>query len=171
MRIILTTSRLYLRQFECNDAKNLFALNNDQEVIKYTGDEPFQSEADALGFINNYKHYDMHGFGRWSVVIKESDKFIGWCGLKLNEENDIDIGFRFFKKYWNQGYATESAKAVLDYGFNVLKIDTIIGRVAPKNIASVKILEKLGMEFKWRSNCHGIENARIYSISSVRDAF
>ena len=165
MQKVIETFRLYLREFDLSDAKNMFDLNNDKEVIKYTGDDHFSSELEALDFIKNYDHYKIHGFGRWAVILKKSNEFIGWSGLKLNEENDIDIGFRFFKKYWGRGFASESAKAVLEYGFNVLKLECIVGRVAPENIASVRILEKLGMKFKKQGNCHGIEDAKIYSIS------
>ena len=167
MKKIIETPRLYLREFELSDAASMFDLNIDKEVIKYTGDDHFSSESEALDFIKNYDHYKIHGFGRWAVILKENNTFIGWNGLKLNEDNDIDIGFRFFRKYWGRGYASESAEAVLDYGLNVLKIDSIIGRVAPENIASVSILEKLGMKFKKQGNCHGIEDARIYSISKL----
>ena len=167
MKKIIETPRLYLREFELSDARSMFDLNSDKEVIKYTGDDHFSSESEALNFIKNYDHYKNHGFGRWAVILKENNTFIGWTGLKLNEENDIDIGFRFFRKYWGRGYASESAEAVLDYGFNFLKIDLIVGRVAPENKASVRILEKLGMKFKKEGSCHGIEDARIYSISKL----
>ncbi len=166
MKMIIETSRLFLREFDLSDARKMFELNSDKEVIKYTGDDHFSSVSEALDFIKNYDHYKIHGFGRWAVILKENNKFIGWNGLKLNEDNDIDIGFRFFRKYWGRGYATESAKAVLDYGLNVLKIDIIVGRVVPDNVASVRILEKLGMKFKKQGSCHGIEDARIYSISN-----
>ena len=165
MQKVIETSRLYLREFELSDARSLFDLNSDKEVIKYTGDDHFYSESEALDFIKNYEHYKIHGFGRWAVLLKENNEFIGWSGLKLNEENDIDIGFRFFKKYWGRGFAFESAKAVLEYGFSDLKIDCIVGRVVPENIASVRVLEKLGMKFKKQGICHGIEDAKIYSIS------
>lgn len=165
MQKVIETSRLYLREFELSDAKNMFDLNSDKEVIKYTGDNRFSSESEALEFLASYNHYKIHGFGRWAVILKENDAFIGWNGLKLNEENDIDIGFRFYKKYWGRGFAFESAKAVLEHGLNVLKIDCIVGRVIPENIASVRVLEKLGMKFKKQGLCHGIEDARIYSIS------
>ena len=167
MKKIIETPRLYLREFELSDARSMFDLNSDKEVIKYTGDDHFSSESEALNFIKNYDHYKNHGFGRWAVILKENNTFIGWNGLKLNEEDDIDIGFRFFRKYWGRGYASESAEAVLDYGFNFLKIDLIVGRVAPENKASVRILEKLGMKFKKEGSCHGIEDARIYSISKL----
>ena len=71
------------------------------------------------------------------MISKEFSEFLGCCGLKLNEENLIDLGFRFFQREWGKGYATESAKASLEYGFNNLKINEIIGRASIDNKASI----------------------------------
>ena len=62
--------------------------------------------------------------------------------------NEYDIGFRFFKKYWNKGYATESSKACLSYGINELKMTEILGRAMKENKASIRVLEKIGLEFE-----------------------
>jgi RimJ/RimL family protein N-acetyltransferase len=61
--------------------------------------------------------------------------------------NEVDLGFRFFKKYWNLGYATETAKACIEYGFHQLQLTKIVGRAMELNVASVKVLEKTGMTF------------------------
>jgi len=164
MKKILETERLILRELEVTDAENFWKLNSDIEVIKHTGDSSFKSIEQAKIFLQNYQDYKTNGFGRWVVVIKESLEFIGWCGLKLNEEKDIDIGFRFFRKHWNKGYATESAMAVIDYGFKHLGMEEIIGRSAMENVASVKVLKKLNMKFLKIDNCEGIENSVYYSI-------
>ena len=109
---------------------------------------PFKSVEDARLFVENYNHYDKYGFGRWAVIKKKDDKFIGWCGLKYTSNLDeYDIGFRFFKKEWNKGFATESAKACLDYGFNKYKMNKIVGRAMRKNIGSINVLEKIGLTF------------------------
>ncbi|MBG6234049.1 RimJ/RimL family protein N-acetyltransferase [Pedobacter sp. CAN_A7] len=71
------------------------------------------------------------------------NEFLGWCGLKYDEHlNETDIGFRFFEDYWNKGYATESAKACLTYGFKKLGLKIIVGRAMADNIASIKDIEK-----------------------------
>jgi RimJ/RimL family protein N-acetyltransferase len=162
---IIETERLLLRGFNLDDAEDLFVLNSDSEVIKYTGDLAFRDVNDAKQFIKTYSTYNKNGYGRWAVVLKPELEFIGWCGIKLNEENQIDLGFRFFRSKWGKGYATESSKAVLKYAFETLQLNEIVGRVIPENIGSVKVLEKIGM-YAWKTGqCHGLENARYYKIN------
>lgn len=168
MRKILQTDRLILREFEITDAEKMWELNSDPEVIQYTGDAPFDSEDQARDFLVVYNDYQENGYGRWAVIEKKTHEFIGWCGLKLNEEGFVDIGFRFFKKAWNQGYATESAKACLDFGFKVLNLEEIIGRSARENIASIRVLKKLNMTFWKVDSCDGIEDAVYYRIRKDR---
>ncbi|WP_297693033.1 GNAT family N-acetyltransferase [uncultured Eudoraea sp.] len=162
---LIETPRLILREFTVDDAYKIWELNSDPEVIKYTGDPPFENVENARDFLNNYKDYENNGFGRWAVIKKDSNTFLGWCGLKLNEQNLIDLGFRFFRREWNKGYATEAAKACLEYGFMELNIKEIIGRVAMKNTGSIKVLEKLSMEYWKNDSCKGIENSLYYKIS------
>lgn len=162
---LIETPRLVLREFTVDDAYKIWELNSDPEVIKYTGDPPFETVENARDFLNNYMDYENNGFGRWAVIRKDSNAFIGWCGLKLNEQNLIDLGFRFFRREWNKGYATEAAKACLEYGFMELNINEIIGRVAKENMGSIKVLEKLSMEYWKNDSCKGIENSLYYKIS------
>jgi len=164
MKNIFETNRLILREFELNDAIAMFELNKDPDVIKYTGDRAFQTIEDAKSFLKNYSDYKKNSMGRWPVITKDNNEFIGWCGLKLNEENLVDIGFRFFKQEWNKGYATESAKACLEYGFNELNLNKIIGRSDINNIGSIKVLEKINMKFWKYGEFKGVENSVYYSI-------
>ena len=148
MKTILETDRCYLRELSVTDADDFFELNNDPEVIKYTGDVAFQNRMEALSFLENYEQYQQFGYGRWAVIEKQSGAFLGWCGLKFSPDlNETDLGFRFFRRYWNQGYATETAKACIDYGFNQLQLKKIVGRAMEANTASIKVLEKVGMTF------------------------
>ncbi|WP_297797165.1 GNAT family N-acetyltransferase [uncultured Eudoraea sp.] len=164
-KYITETPRLLLREFIPDDAENIWELNSDPEVMKYTGDPPFESVKMAREFLLNYQDYDNNGFGRWAVITKASHSFIGWCGLKLNEQNLVDIGFRFFRREWNKGYATEAASACLEYGFVELNLTEIIGRVARQNAASIKVLEKLSMDYWKKDNCKGIEDSLYYRLT------
>lgn len=143
------TLRLRFRELQTSDAPHFYALNADPEVLRYTGDRPFATEAEARAFLKDYKEYASHGFGRWAVLLKESGDFIGWCGLKYNEEALVDLGFRFYKACWYKGYATEAARACLEYGFYVLQLEEIVARVAVANKASIRVLEKLEMTY-WK---------------------
>ncbi len=166
MNTILQTPRLILREFEISDAEELYKLNSDEEVIRYTGDSAFDSVESARVFLSNYNEYEKNGYGRWAVIEKESNTFLGWCGLKYHTEGYTDIGFRFHRQYWGKGFATESAKAVISYGFNNLGLSKIIGRASQDNIASVKVLEKLGMEFWKYDTCDGIPNSVYYKMEN-----
>ncbi len=145
---ILETLRLHLRRFEKSDAESLFLLNLDPEVIQYTGDISFENTLDAQIFLANYDHYDKFDFGRWAVIEKSSNEFIGWCGLKYTPDCDEhDIGFRLFRKYWNQGFATEAAEACIKLGFEKYQLQTIVGRARKENISSIRVLEKIGLTY------------------------
>ncbi len=75
--------------------------------------------------------------------------FLGWCGLKYFPETDeVDLGYRFMKKYWGKGYATESSRACLNYGFHELKLKRIMAKAMPENKDSLKVMQKLGMVFR-----------------------
>ncbi|WP_277014382.1 GNAT family N-acetyltransferase [Flavobacterium lindanitolerans] len=164
MKHILETSRLILRELDSKDAKNFYDLNSNPNVIKYTGNSAFKNVEEAKEFLENYTDYKFNGYGRWAVILKTTDKFIGWCGLKFDElENETDIGFRFFEEEWNKGYATESAIACIHYGFEKLKLKRIIGRAMKENVGSIKVLEKIGLEYEKNAVLAG-KDAVIYKI-------
>ncbi|MDQ2863884.1 MAG: GNAT family N-acetyltransferase, partial [Bacteroidota bacterium] len=103
--------------------------------------------------------------GRWAIHTKSDYEFIGWCGLKFIEETGIiDLGYRILKNAWGNGYATETAQYTLIYGLRDLNIKTITGMAHVENIASIKILEKIGMKFN-RTDI--IDNAavKVYTLS------
>lgn len=164
MKRIIESERLFLREFNVSDSENLYRLNSDPEVIQYTGDVKFNSIKEAEIFIKNYEEYNKYGYGRWAVCLKSNEKFIGWCGLKFNEENLVDLGFRLFKIFWNRGFATEAAQACIDYGFSEIGLEKIIGRSLKSNLASIKVLQKAGMSFWKNSICHGKDECVYYEI-------
>ena len=144
---LFETRRMRFRRFASQDATGFFELNSDPEVIRYTGDPPFKSVEDAGNFISNYSHYDLYGYGRWAMELKESGEFIGFAGLKYTPElKETDLGFRLFKRLWGKGLATEAAFACLEYAWQQLELDTIVGRAMENNPASWRVLEKIGMQ-------------------------
>lgn len=145
--IICQTPRIYLRELNLDDAENFYFLNLDSDVMRYTGDVAFQSVDAAKTFLENYDNYEKHGFGRWAVIRLSDDVFLGWCGLKYSPELDeVDLGFRFFKSFWNQGFATEAASLCLELGFGKYGLKRILGRAMSENLASIRVLNKIGFK-------------------------
>lgn len=164
--MILETPRLYLREMDEGDAENAYLLNLDPDVVKYTGDVAFESVEEARAFLKSYSHYKDYGFGRWAVIKKDGNQFLGWCGLKYTLGlNEFDIGFRFMKAHWNKGYATEAAKACLKLGFEKFQIKEIVGRVMTENTGSIKVLEKIGLHYDKPYNFDG-EEGFIYKLTN-----
>lgn len=166
MQIIATTQRLYLRELSVDDAVHFYKMNSDQEVLKYTGDKPFSSLNQAKQFLLNYNEYEKHNMGRWAVCDKKTDVFLGWCGLKFHpNENKVEVGYRFYKTNWNNGYATESCQAAINYGFKNLNLKTIYAHAHIDNYASHKVLEKCNMNFIKTFNYTGMP-ANLYKIEN-----
>jgi [ribosomal protein S5]-alanine N-acetyltransferase len=149
MNSIIETDRLILRTFTTGDAALIYELNLDPDVTRYTGD-PVKDLDHAQQILEQVilPQYALYNHGRWAVHVKPDLEFIGWCGLKARpERNEIDLGYRFLKKAWGKGYATEAAWASLNYGFEKLHLPRIVGRAMPQNTASIRVLEKCGMKF------------------------
>jgi [ribosomal protein S5]-alanine N-acetyltransferase len=161
MKYILETDRCRMREMQPEDGPVFYELNLDPDVIRYTGDGPFESKEAATQFLKNYDAYKKYGMGRWVVESKEDHSILGWCGLKyLPEDREVDIGYRFFKKYWGQGFATETAKRCIKHGFEDLELTRIIGRSAVANLASLRVLEKCGLKFDKFTDDFGEESVQ-----------
>ena len=149
MNIVLETERLILRTFTIDDVQLIYDLNLDPDVTRYTFD-PITDFEQAKEILEKtiLPQYALYNHGRWAILLKQGLEFIGWCGLKVRpERNEIDLGYRFRKKFWGKGYATEAAFACIKYGFEKLNLPRIIGRAIPENISSLKVLEKCGMTY------------------------
>lgn len=149
MHIIFETPRLILRQFTEADAPLILSLNGDPEVVKYLHEPTLKTVEHAAQIINDiilpqYKN----NLGRWAIHVKEGMDFIGWCGLKYRPDIDeTDLGYRLMQNAWGKGFATEAAQHTLDHGLNTLKLKLITGRAHTENMASIKVLEKIGMDY------------------------
>ncbi|MES2275854.1 MAG: GNAT family N-acetyltransferase [Bacteroidota bacterium] len=165
MSLQLETERLIMRPFHADDAPGMFELYQDADVIKFTGDVPFKTIADAVAFITAYDQYEKYQMGRLSVFIKQTGEYIGWCGIKyLADTNEVDLGYRLIKRHRGQGYTTEAARASLDYGFKVLDLDKIIGKAMVDNAPSINVFKKLGLTYTHNDNCHQ-HPAVVYAIT------
>lgn len=165
MKIFAETERLLLREIVPEDLDGFFELDSDPEVHRYLGNRPVSDKnklLEIIGFVR--QQYLDHGIGRWAVVEKSSNRFIGWCGLKKVTEtvnhhiHFHDLGYRLIQSYWGQGYATESARAALAYGFYTLMLDEIYAATHMENLASQRILTKLGFRFMETFDDDGAKN-------------
>jgi len=155
MKVLIETERLILRELEYTDDKDLFEMDSDPEVHLFIENNPVKSIDEITKVIEMLKvQYNENGIARWAVVDKSTNECIGWSGLKYfnqplnNHNNFYELGYRFKRKHWGKGFATESSNAILDYGFKNLNTDTIYAITDPKNENSKKVLTKLGFDFK-----------------------
>jgi ribosomal-protein-alanine N-acetyltransferase len=151
MKIFAETRRTILREIIMEDVNPFFEMDSDPEVHKYLGTRPVENRDQIVETIHYVRQqYIDNGIGRWAIVDKSTNQFIGWTGLKLvkdlinNRTNYYDLGYRLIRKYWGQGFATESAKASLHYGFDTLNLNEIIATVNCENTSSNVIAGKLG---------------------------
>ena len=149
-----------------DDIEPSYTMNLDTEVSKYTCDGGVVSKKEIERRIveDVMGDYKKHGYGKLAVELKSENKFIGFTGLKYLEDlNEVDLGYRFMKEYWGKGIATESAKASLELGFEVLGLNKIIAMVIPENKNSIRVLEKLGFVYEKNIIEDGI-SARLYTL-------
>jgi len=157
MTFYLETERLILRDLLESDVNGIFELDSDPMVHEYLGKKPIRTKKEAKKVIEFIREqYIQRGIGRFAAIEKSSGDFIGWSGLKFNtgdketigDKRDFhDIGYRLIPRFWNKGYATESALACLDFGFKNLELNTIVGAAEIGNIASNKVLERIGLQY------------------------
>ncbi len=148
---IIQTERLLLRPFTPADIEPSYQVNLDPLVSRYTHDGGVKTleEIDHTIRTNVLGDYQKYGFGRFAVIHKHDNRFIGFAGLKyLPDLDQVDIGYRFHSHYWGQGIATECGQVILPFGFDVLGLDHIIGQILPENEASRRVLEKLHFSFE-----------------------
>jgi RimJ/RimL family protein N-acetyltransferase len=150
MQVMFETERLYFRKFTEADASLILLLNSYAEVVKYVHEPILETaeQANSILLSNILPQYALYNMGRFATYIKNTNEFIGWCGLKNRpERNEIDLGYRFIPSAWGKGFATESALKTLSYGFQHLQLQRIIGRAHVENSASLKVLHKTGMKY------------------------
>jgi RimJ/RimL family protein N-acetyltransferase len=146
--VILTTPRLLLRTFRQDDLPHYAALNADLEVVRYLGGEPLsRAESDQLAVWAQERHA-REGTGLLAVERRADGAFLGMCGLHCLYDwypDDIEIGWRFARAHWGQGYASEAAAAWLEHGFATLGLPRIISVTDPPNVRSVAVMHRMGM--------------------------
>lgn len=166
----ILTQRLRLRRLDMADIEPILVMDTDPIVMQYM----------ANGAVRDVEAYRKHveaavritacgELGYWAVERQDRPEFLGSVFLKeLEGTKEIEIGYRFQRAHWGQGFATEAAGALLVYGFETIGLERIMGVVFPENRASVRVLEKLGFRFERMGLFRDVEAA--YYVCSREDA-
>jgi RimJ/RimL family protein N-acetyltransferase len=147
---VLETERLVLRRLAIDDAEFILQLLNEPSFLRFIGDKGVRTLDDARTYIENVPlaSYEKYDFGMYLTSLKDGTA-IGICGLVKRETlPDVDVGFAFLPEYWAQGYAFESASAVLDHAKNDVGLTRVVAIVNADNRSSIKLLERLGLTFE-----------------------
>jgi [ribosomal protein S5]-alanine N-acetyltransferase len=147
----LETERLLLRWFTLDDLDAYYELGANPQVVRYVGNQPFASPDAARETLKAapLRDYATYGYGRFACVWKQTGQVIGFCGPKfLPDTGDVDLGYRFMPNFWGMGLATESALVVVDYARHQLALQRLVGWVHPDNVASARVLTKVGFSFE-----------------------
>lgn len=153
----IRTDRLILRRWKAEDHASFAAICADPDVMRYIGNGKTRSADDAARYIKSFeKEWDERGFGLFAVESKASGNLLGftgfsWPGFLPEVLPSIEIGWRFSKSSWGKGYASEAASAALSFGVNELSLSDIISIYQIGNVASGRIMQKLGMIFDRRT--------------------
>ena len=156
---ILETERLLLRNQQPEDADVIAKMFADEEVMRFIGNGKVLPRSVAEQSINRWNEYERkHGFTSWAVVRLDDNALIGKCGFNyLPDNSDIELSYMLDEPYWGSGYATEIAKATLEYGLNKLKLKRVVALVYPQNSPSIRVIEKTGMKFEKEYEYMGIK--------------
>ena len=156
MAFNIETERLLLRELRNSDLDDMFELDSNPNVHKYLGNKPIKTKTEAQKILDSVlQQYKERGIGRFAVIEKASGTFIGWSGIRLNTEYNMngytkyyDVGYRLIERFWGKGYATESGVASINYAFNTMKLPELYATTEISNHASHNALLKIGLQYK-----------------------
>lgn len=163
---ILETSRLTLRYITSRDAEALMPILGDAEVMQFSIIGIHSSKQIKQFIEQRLISYLEYGFGLYALVHKQNQQLIGYCGFfiqSIEQQKEVEIGYRLAKKYWGQGLATEAAKAVVDYGQQRFNFRRFVCLIEIKNNRSIRVAQKLGMKLEKKIIYHGL-NVAMYSL-------
>ena len=159
--MLIETQRLYLRELTQEDYPSLCRILQDEETM-YAYEGAFTDDEVQTWLGRQFMRYETLGFGLWAVVLKENDRMIGQCGLTIQtwkEEEVLEIGYLFERKYWHYGYATEAAVACKQYAFEQLKADEVCSIIRDSNVTSQNVAIRNGMKITdyWVKHYRGVD--------------
>jgi ribosomal-protein-alanine N-acetyltransferase len=163
---IMETSRLTLRYITARDAEALMPILGDAEVMQFSiiG---VHSQRQIKQFIEQRLiSYLEYGFGLYALVHKHNQELIGYCGFfiqSIEQQKEVEVGYRLARKYWGQGLATEAAQAVVEYGQQRFNFQRFVCLIETENSRSIRVAHKLGMTLEKKIIYHGLDVA-MYSL-------
>ncbi|UZJ61700.1 GNAT family N-acetyltransferase [Pseudomonas sp. KU26590] len=166
--IPLHTERLILRELTPDDTPALAQILGDAEVMRHSVAGVLSEKATGEFIDWCQFSYRERGFGPWAVVEKSTSTLAGFCGLnaeRVDEKDEIEIGYRLATRFWGKGLGTEAARSAVAYGFEALQVPSLIAIVQPTNLASVKVIKKLGFGGFVHSQYHR-QGVRIYRMTA-----
>jgi RimJ/RimL family protein N-acetyltransferase len=162
----LQTERLLIRQMRREDAEALYEMDADPATWEFIGVQPPVSLAWTRERIQRQaRHHEVHGFAMWTVIERVHGRAVGECGLQLLEEGpEVELGYKLVGSARGRGIATEAAGACLEAGFEQLGLERIVAVAWPDNVASRRVMEKVGMTPVGPGHHYGHETV-LYAIS------
>ncbi len=148
--MIIETDRLLMRPVTRDDLPVPLRFRADPEVSRYLGGPEMSTPEFVAKRLEFYLDcHRQHGFGMCALVSKSDNEMIGWSGLQpLEDSGQIEVGYGFDRPHWGKGYATEAARAVIDFGFRELGVHRIAAWCIAENAASARVMEKAGMTYE-----------------------
>ena len=166
---IAETERLVLREFTLADAEDFYRIYTDAETMRFQGDLPenYSVEVERY-YIGRHieMYYEILGFGLWAVILKENNRLIGRCGLvrqPVEGGEEIEVSYLIEREFWNQGFASEAASAALKLGFEKYNLPRIVAFIDPRNTASIRVAEKIGMRFERKVEFRSFGEVDLYT--------
>lgn len=154
----INAPRIHLRKLYDEDVTTLHRILTNPSVLRYFPSPSPPSLAQVQKLVERqHAHWQEHGYGWWALASRSSDELIGWCGLNfLPETDEVELKYLLAEDHWGKGIATEASQVSLKYGFTQTDIEQVIGIVHPENLASQRVLEKVGMCFIEKTNYFGM---------------
>ena len=164
MDTVIDTGRLLLRRFQADDLEAFYQLCSRPEIIRYAQAAPIASREAAREFMQAAPFYDYatYGYGRLACVWKPTGAVIGFSGVKyVPEIAENELGYRFLEEYWGQGLATEAGRASIEFARSVLRLKRLVAMVHPANVASARVVTKLGFSLEKRLHYSGLPDVEV----------
>ena len=169
----LNTARLTLRPFTERDVEPLHRILTQDDMLRYfpRPEPPDLARVERL-VTEQLRHWEEHGLGWWAVELRSTGELLGWSGLQyLPETDEVEVGYLLSRPHWGRGLATEGAQTALRFGFETLRLSTIVGIVHPENTASQRVLAKAGLSFVNEAEYFGMHVRRYVAVVYRRGGY